>query len=102
MLLKNLGLARLTWVLPVRLALDAVLLLKALVTLDLKRLAAVLAGYLWLAVHPRLIWRKRQVVQAGRQVSDRELDPYFYHGSLVLAYYLLGRKTFREILGSAN
>ncbi len=102
MLLKNYGLPRLIWVLPVRLVLDAILLLKSLLVLDLRRVTAVLAGYLWLAVHPRLIWRKRRVVQAGRKVPDRDLDPYFYHGSLVLAYYLLGRKTFREILGEAN
>ena len=102
MLLKNLGWPRLSWVLPVRLALDAVLLLKSLLTLDLKRLAAVLAGYFWLAVHPRLIWNKRRVVQAARQVTDRALDPYIYHGSLVLTYYLLGRKTFREIQGQPD
>ncbi|MEE9465067.1 MAG: hypothetical protein V3W14_05795, partial [Candidatus Neomarinimicrobiota bacterium] len=102
MLLKNYSMARLFWVLPVRQALDFVLVLKSLLTLDVKRLGAVVAGYLWLVFHPRLIWRKRRAVQAGRKVPDNALDPYFYHGSVVLAYYLLRRKTYREIVAKPD
>ncbi|MFB0516113.1 MAG: glycosyltransferase [Candidatus Neomarinimicrobiota bacterium] len=99
MLLKNYSAQRLCWVLPLRFLLDLTLIVKSLVTLDLKRAAAVLAAYLWLSAHVKLILRKRRQVQRQRKVKDKVVDNFLYPGSVVLAYYLRGKKTFTEIWG---
>lgn len=99
MLLKNYSLRRLLWVVPTRFLLDLALIVKLLVTLDLKRAAAVLGAYLWLLFHPGLILRKRRAIQRRRKVKDRVVDAFLYPGSVVLAYYLRGKRTFAEIWG---
>jgi len=96
-LLKNYDFGRLLAVLPVRWTLDLILILKSLVTLDLKRATAVVAAHCWLLVHPGLILRKRRQVQRLRKVPDTAACRQLYPGSLVLAYYIKGKRTFRDI-----
>jgi GT2 family glycosyltransferase len=97
MLFKNYSLKRLLVIMPVRLFLDMVLIGKSSLALDWKRATAVISAYLWLIAHPRLILLKRRTTQKLRRASDREIDPYLLGGSLVLRYYLLGKKTFAEM-----
>ena len=102
MLLKNYSAVRLLWVLPLRFLLDIVLALKSLLTLDLKRVVAVGAGYLWLTFHPLLICRKRRAVQQQRKISDGIISSRLFPVSLVFSYYLQRKKTFAEIAGKAG
>ena len=97
MLWKNYSAGNLVRVLPVRMALDLVLTLKSLVTLDFKRLLAVPMAYLWLLGHLPMLWRKRRRVQAMRTVTDGEIAPLMLPGSLVIDYYLRGKKTFSQL-----
>lgn len=97
MLCKNYSAGNLARVLPVRMVLDLVLILKSLVTLDFKRLLAVPMAYLWLLGHLPLLWRKRREVQAVRTVTDSEIAPLMLPGSLVIGYYLQGKKTFSQL-----
>jgi len=97
MLLKNYSCTRLFRVLPLRFLLDLTLIVKSMLTLDLKRAVAVVLAYGWLLFHPRLILRKRRAIQRYRKVTDKEVDTYLYPGSVVLAYYLRRKKTFSEI-----
>lgn len=97
MLFKNYSLKRLLWILPIRFILDTVLVVKSAIAFDWKRSLAVIKAYLWLLIHPRLILRKRRATQKLRRTDDRDIDPYLLNGSLVLRYYLLGKKTFTEM-----
>ncbi|UCH10074.1 MAG: glycosyltransferase family 2 protein [Fidelibacterota bacterium] len=97
MLIKNYSRYRLAWVLPTRLLLDLILIIKSLLTLDLKRAFAVPAAYLWLLTHAVLLCRKRQGVQKKRKVPDTDIDSCLYRGSVVLAYYLKRKKTFKKL-----
>ncbi|MFC1480829.1 glycosyltransferase [Candidatus Neomarinimicrobiota bacterium] len=99
MLIKNYGPSRLLARLPVRLVLDVVLILKSLITLDLKRAVAVPAGYLWLLAHTGTVLAKRREVQSKRHLPDSSLDHLMLKGSLVAAYYLRGKRSFSEIWG---
>ena len=100
MLLKNYGLAPLAWVLPVRFTLDTALVLKSLLTLDLKRVKAVVMAYVWLLGHVGMVLTKRREVQRRRKVDDRTIRSHLQPVSLVVAYYLQGHKTFQAIRGS--
>ena len=97
MLLKNYSAAKLLKVLPVRFFLDGALMVKSLLSFDLKRLAAVPMAYLWLIVHFRMIFGKRKEVQSMRTEPDSALEGLFASGSLAVSYYLRGRKTFSQI-----
>ncbi len=97
MLLKNYSLARLLWVLPARFLLDLVLIIKLLLTLAPKTAGVVVGAYLWLIFHPGFILKKRREVQHLRKVDDKAVDAFLYPGSVVVAYYLRGKKTFTEI-----
>ncbi len=101
MLLKNYSRARLLWVLPLHTLLDTVLVLKSLITLDLKRVVAVAAAYGWLVLHPFLICRKRREVQGRRKIDDKAISALLYPTSMVFSYYLKREKTYKDIVGEA-
>ena len=97
MLLKNYSTARLVRRLPIRLFLDLILIVKSALSLDLKRLVAVPMAYLWLLGHFRLVIRKRAQVQRMRKVDDQQIDRLMLPASVVLGYYLRGKKTFSQL-----
>ncbi|UCD37338.1 MAG: glycosyltransferase family 2 protein [Fidelibacterota bacterium] len=97
MLLKNYTFRSIVKVLPKRLLLDLALIIKSLLTLDLKRATAVAGAYLWLLFHVNLINIKHREVQRLRRVGDKEVDKFLYPRSVALAYYIRRKKTFSEI-----
>ncbi|MFC1747089.1 glycosyltransferase family 2 protein, partial [Candidatus Neomarinimicrobiota bacterium] len=96
-LLKNYHIETLVRILPVRWLLDAALIVKSLLTLDLKRATAVIMGWIWLFTHPRLILRKRHQVQRKRTVNDTEACRLLYPHSVAVAFYLRGKQTFSQV-----
>ncbi len=102
MLLKNYGGAPLLWVLPLRFLLDTVLLIKSLLTVDFKRVVAVVAAYAWLGLHPRLIWHKRREVQRRRKAIDSAVGGLMRPASLIFSYYVRGKKTYTQMTGEGG
>ena len=95
MLAKNLPLSTLCWVLPVRFALDALAAYKALFSGDL--------GYWWAVAKSHFALIKKLFSSIG-DASNK--DPKTnklsgrYNGSILLDYYIKGKKTFLEITGT--
>ncbi len=97
MLLKNGSAASLIRTVPIRIALEfltGVTLLKG----DWKRAAAGIAGTLWVFLHPLDVMKRRRVAQSTRKVSDKEVAKAMYGRSVVVAYFLKGRRTAAEIM----
>ena len=90
MMLKNLSPARLAWVFPARVCLELSTLLLGLFRLSWRHPVAALAALAWLVFHPGDVIRRRRQAQAVRRVTDRDLDPVFYPGSVVARYFLFG------------
>lgn len=96
MLLKNLSIARLFVVLPVRIVLELAnlaLLLKG----NWKHPLAALAGLVWVASHPFQILKRRQESQNRRQVSDSAIKDRFYSRSIVFQYFARGVRSVTEL-----
>jgi len=96
MLLKNLSVAKLCVVFPVRVVLELAnlaLLLKG----NWKHPLAALAGLCWVALHPIEILRRRKETQVRRQVSDRAIQGRFYSRSIVFQYFAKGVRTAMEL-----
>lgn len=101
MLLKNWSVATLAWTVPVRVTLELLTGLSILKG-DWKRALAGIAGMLWVLTHPLDVLRRRRAVQSMRRVHDHDVRKAMYQGSLVVAFYLKGRHTARDILDGAS
>ncbi len=64
---------------------------------DWAHIGGIIQAHTWLLFHPHLICRKRRRVKQVRRLKDRQVMIKMYRGSAVLAHYLGGRKTYREM-----
>ena len=97
MLLKNYSVANLLWILPVRLLLEALSCLFHLGMLQSASALAIIKA--WLAL-PRFIGNiraQRKSIRAMRKRSDRQVMRRMFRNSIVLQYFLFGRKTYRSL-----
>jgi GT2 family glycosyltransferase len=95
MLLKNLPLAQLLWVIPVRFALDAVAAWKALFSGD--------PGYWWAVARAHfaiMVWLIGS--KSNNRFPEQRTAPLqgVFKGSILWKYYFKSQKTFGEIVGS--
>ncbi|HDS74835.1 MAG TPA: hypothetical protein ENN56_04760 [Firmicutes bacterium] len=90
MVLKNTGGFALFFVVPVRIGLELITFLGALLTGRLRRAAAAVAGLFGTVGHARHIRRERRRIAMFRRRSDRDVARMMYGGSAALRY-LFGR-----------
>ncbi len=98
MILSNYTLLLTLYLLPIRLALEGVAFIYAAMMLDWRHAVAIIKAVAWVAFHPLVIFRKRRKTKKVRKVKDRNILEKLYCGSIVLDYYLLRKKTYREIV----
>jgi hypothetical protein len=97
MMIKNYSRKRLAYLLPVRILLDYLVVIKAVLTFDFEKITAVLEGHKWLIKHIPMIRRKRNHVQSTRKVDDASLDHLMIHRSIAIDYFLRNKLTFNDI-----
>ncbi len=90
MVLKNTGTLALFWVVPIRVLLELVTFVGALVTGRFRRAAAAIAGLFGVLGNAGHIRRERRLIATFRRRSDREVARMMYRGSIALRY-LFGR-----------
>lgn len=99
MLFKNLSARRLIPVLFKRYLLDMVnVFYSLLVRRDVNHARALLKAHAWVLVHLPFIWHKRKETQARCLVNPRQVESEMYPRSIILQYFLFGRRTFSELM----
>lgn len=97
-MVKNLQGKNLKHVLFIRFVLDIInIFFAGIVQFDPKHSYSIIKSHWWLLTHWRFIWQKRKTVQAMREVDDEAYFSLVYHHSLVLDYFLRGKKTFQSL-----
>lgn len=94
MLYKHLPLANLLWVMPVRVALDAVAAYRELFKGNGRQFIAIAKAHFTFTK-----WVFTKKLRRNRKVSAVRFTG-FYKGSIVLDYFIKGKKTFNQILNS--
>jgi O-antigen/teichoic acid export membrane protein len=102
MLCSNYSIPLTIYFLPLRIALDIIAFFYAMSKLDWKHMAAIGMAIFWLISHPHLILKKRRKNKYIKSVKDRDIIKNMFRGSIVLAYYILCKKTYREIVTNAE
>lgn len=102
MLLTNYSLPLTLYLLPIRFALEIIAMLYAFVILDFKHLLGILKALLWIVSHPNIIYRRRRLVKVVRTVGDKAVMSKMYKGSIVVAYYLFKKKSYRDLVPSPS
>ena len=97
-MIKNLQGNNLRKVLFIRFMLDIInIFFAGLVQFDPKHSYSILKAHAWIITHWRFIWKKRKSVQAMRQVDDDHYFSLVYNHSLVIDYFLKGKKKFQNL-----
>lgn len=97
MLLSNYSLPLTLYLAPMRLFLEGVAFVYALVIGEFNHCIGILKALGWLVTHPHIILRKRRKVKTIKIQKDARIMEQLYAGSLVVAYYILRKKTYRVI-----
>ena len=102
MLLSNYTIPVTFYVGIIRLMLEVVALGYAVVKLDINHIAGILRALGWILIHPHTIVNKRKHARKHRRLQDRKIMKNMLNGSIALAYYLFGKKTYSEIKSKAS
>ncbi len=97
-MLKNYGSEHVFGKTAIHILLDIVAVFYSLFVFEGKRSFAISAAYCWVLLNIPLIIRKRKEVQSKRKVNDKVIMKYMYPKSVVLAYFLGGRKTYMQLI----
>ena len=82
--------------------LDIIAFFYAMSKLDWKHMTAIVMAIFWVISHPHLIFRKRRKNKPIKSVKDKDIIKNMFRGSIVLVYYILQKKTYREIVTNAE
>ena len=102
MLLSNYSIPVTFYVGFIRLMLEFIAMGYAALKLDINHVTGILRALGWILVHPHIIVRKRKRSRKYRKVQNNNIMENMLRGSVVLAYYLLGKKTYLEIKSKAS
>jgi GT2 family glycosyltransferase len=98
MLIKNLERKKILKTLIGRLFFDLInIKYSILLRRDLNHAFAILKAYGWIVTHFKLILKKRKEIQRLRLVSDKNFEHLIYRKSLIIDYFIKGKKTFQSI-----
>jgi len=102
MMMKNYGLQNAITKTAVHIFLDWVAILQGVITLKFTRPRAILAAHYWNLLNFGLILKKRKFSQSIRKVEDSEIIKVLYPSSVVLKYFLFGKKTYSDLIKSIS
>ncbi len=105
LLLKNEKGTRLIWLLPLRLGLDLVALLRFVAIGEFKNAAAVVRALTYTIVHFPSIWEKRQKIKLLVERIRIGIDNSGvgrYSGSIVWEFFVMGRKKYHDLRHASN
>jgi len=86
MLLKNYSIGSLVTVLPIRVLLETITVIGAVLTGNWRRSCAALFGTLAAVTSPRRLLQARKKAQSIRRRSDKEISEHMYGGSIALRH----------------
>ena len=58
---------------------------------------SIIKSMAWLILHPHIIIKRILFIRKIRKVKDTEILKLFYKGSIVLSYFILGKKTYNSL-----
>lgn len=97
-LIKNLEVKNLIRILVIRYILDVInMIFAAFIQFDLKHAFSIVKAHVWIIFHLPLVLNKRKDVQRFRTVNDADIIPLMYQNSLVLGYFLMGKKFYSNL-----
>jgi len=98
MIIKNLQVKNLLSTLSVRVILDAInIAYSSLIKFDFKHAWAIIQAYIWILLHIHLVIKKRKIVQNLRVKTDAEYWDLIYPRSLIIDYFVRGKRTFASL-----
>lgn len=97
MILKNYELKNLLWIIPVRVSLELLTLVYALLKLDFARLKGGLLALIYVLINFFRIIRKRKQVHRLRKVPDSEIFKKMYRGSIAFEYFVRGISKAKDL-----
>ena len=101
MLFSNYSLANALYIGSLRLILEFIAMGYAIIKLDLSHLTGIVRSLVWIIFHPISIFKKRRRFNELRKIKDKIIFKKLYKASIIISYFLKGKKTYSEIVSKA-
>ena len=98
MVFSNYSLMMSLYLIPIRIALEFVALIYALLCLDMNHFIGIIQSFTWIITHPHIIIKRRIQNRKIRKVKDSKVIQSMYWGSVVFDYYIRGIKKSSDII----
>jgi len=98
MLFRNYSVKNILKILPVRLALDLVLVIYSIFKADFVRARAVLSAIIWFMLSLHYLIGSRRQVQKLRVVQDGQIEKHIFPHSVVWLYFVKKIKTWSDLM----
>jgi hypothetical protein len=90
------------WIFPIRILLEMITLVYAVLKLDFRRFIGVFRSFIYIVFNIFKIISKRVPSQRVRKVPDSEIFAKLYRGSLVFDYFIRGVRRFQDLKFSSG
>lgn len=97
LLAKNLSVINLFRIFTFRILFDSAAVIWELLRGKWQSSWAIIQAYLWVLTHLKLILNKRSEIQKHRVIGDNDIFRLVYSGSIVMEYFIRGRRKFSEL-----
>ena len=98
MILSNYSLPMSLYLIPIRIALEFVAMIYALLCFDINHFIGILQSFAWILTHPHIVVKRRIQAQKLRKVKDSKVIESMYWGSIVFDYYIRRIKKSSDII----
>lgn len=86
------------YLIPIRIALEFVAMIYALLCFDINHFIGILQSFAWILTHPHIVVKRRIQAQKLRKVKDSKVIESMYWGSIVFDYYIRRIKKSSDII----
>ncbi len=98
MLFSNYPLKKIIYLGTIRIFLEFVALCYSMFKLDINHITGILHSLIWIVFHPQIIIKKRMHYKKINKSIDNEIFKCLLQKSIVVNYYVFGKKTYSSIV----
>ena len=102
MLFSNYSVLNTFYIGTIRIMLEFIALVYAILKLNLNHASGIIRSLLWILLHPITIISRRNHFKKLRKFEDRYILNKLFKGSIVLSHFIRGKKTYFDIVSKAD
>ena len=102
MLLSNYSVLNTFYIGTIRIMLEFIALVYAILKLNLNHASGIIRSLLWILIHPITIISRRNHFKKLRKIKDKHILNKLFKGSIVFSHFISGNRTYSDMVSKAD